>query len=216
MPFSFSALKQQLLTVDNTMKDLTRHLSSFSAPALSSFQQNDDLKAIKSRLIFLENGTIFSSFSVPFPPFDDTTALSLRMYDIVEELKLIESRMRGEGFVIVDNDFLSSLNTETWVAIHFKKGHYEYIVDAVSLFSFIPQSENKHSNDDLDEKSKATKLGLTSAQGKVFISLHNVLPAIFGSKDSDVLHLFPSLKTRDKWWSRDGTAGVNSVLRDNL
>ena len=68
------------------------------------------------------------------------------MDDIVEELKLIESRMRGEGFVIADNAFLSALDTETWAAIHFKKGHYEYIVDAVSLFSFMPQSEYKHSN----------------------------------------------------------------------
>ena len=105
MPFSFSALKQQLLTVDNTIKDLSRRLPSFSAPALSSFQQNDELKAIKSRLIFLENDTSFSSFSVPLPPFDDTIALSLRMDDIVEELTLIESRMGGEGFVIADNDF---------------------------------------------------------------------------------------------------------------
>ena len=59
-------------------------------------------------------------------------------------------------------------------------------------------------------------MSLTSSQGKVLASLHNVLPAIFGSKDSDALHPIPNLKTRDKWWSRGGTAGVNSVLRDNL
>lgn len=90
------------------------------------------------------------------------------------------------------------MDTETWAAIHFKKGHYEYIVDTVSLFSFMPQSEYKHSNDDLDEKSKAAKLGLTSAQGKVFAPLHNVFPAIFGSKDSGDLHPFLNLKARDK------------------
>ena len=37
--------------------------------------------------------------------------------------------MRGEGFVIADNAFLSALDTETWAAIHFKKGRYEYIVE---------------------------------------------------------------------------------------
>ena len=124
--------------------------------------------------------------------------------------------MRREGFVIADNAFLSTLDTETWAAIHFKKGRYEYIVDSVSLFSFMPQSEYKHSNDDLDEKAKAAKLGLTSAKGKIFASLHNVLPDFFGSKDRDALHAIPNLKTRDKWWSRGGTAGVNNVLRDNL
>ena len=79
-----------------------------------------------------------------------------------------------------------------------KKGHYEYIVDVLSLFSFILQSEYKHSNDDLDDKFKAVKFGLTSIQGKVLASLHNVLPEIFSSKDGDVLHPIPNLKTRDK------------------
>ena len=50
---------------------------------------------------------------------DDTTALSLRVDDIVENLKSIESHLRGEGFVIADKMFLSALDTEAWAAIHF-------------------------------------------------------------------------------------------------
>ena len=73
----------------------------------------------------------------------------------------------------------------------------------VSLLAFIPQSEYKHSNDDLGKKYKAVKFGLISTQGKVLASLHNVLPAIFSSKDGDVLHPIPNLKKRQimtSWW----------------
>ena len=159
------ALEQKLVTLDETLQDLSRRLPSISVgSSSSSSQQNDETKALQSRLTFLKNNASFSSSSSYLPSSsDDTISLSLRMDDIVEELKLIVSRMRGEGFVNADNTFLSALDNETWAAIHFKKGHYEYIVDAVSLFSFMPQSEYKHSNDDLDEKSKAAKLGLTNA-----------------------------------------------------
>lgn len=37
------------------------------------------------------------------------------MDDILEELKLIESCMRGKVFVITDNTFLSAFDTETWI-----------------------------------------------------------------------------------------------------
>lgn len=89
-------------------------------------------------------------------------------------------------------------------------------MDAVSLFAYMPTLKYKTANEDLDEKSKAKRLGLTSSQGKVLASLHNVLPKIFGSMGDDPSVPIPNLKTRDKWWSRGGTAGVSTVLRDNL
>ena len=74
----------------------------------------------------------------------------------------------------------------------------------------------KSSNDDLDEKSNAKRSGLTSAQGKVLASLHNVLPEIFGFIGDDPSVPIPNLKTRYKWWSRGGTTGISAILRDNL
>ena len=84
------------------------------------------------------------------------------------------------------------------------------------LLLFTSKSQYKYSNDDFDESSKTGKMGLTSAHGKVIASLHNAIPTIFGSKDSDAFHPFPNLKTHDKWLSCVGTARVNNILRDNL
>ena len=103
------------------------------------------------------------------------SALPHRVNGLAEELNLVKSWMRGEGFVIMDHAFLSMMYVETY----FRKGHFEYIIDAVSLFSFMSGIKYKSSNDDLDEKSKVKRLGLTSAQGKVLGSLHNVLPENF-------------------------------------
>ena len=55
----------------------------------------------------------------------------------MEELKLVESRMRGESFVIMDHTFLSMVNVETWSATYFRQGHFEYTIDDVSMFSFM-------------------------------------------------------------------------------
>ena len=48
-----SALEQKLVTLDNTLQDLSRRLPSFSAGAFSSFKQNDEIKFLQSRLTFL-------------------------------------------------------------------------------------------------------------------------------------------------------------------
>lgn len=48
--------------------------------------------------------------------------------------------MRGEDFVIVDNNVLSVLDAATWAAIHFNKYHNEYIVDVVSFVIHIIES----------------------------------------------------------------------------
>ena len=68
----------------------------------------------------------------------------------------------------------------------------------------------------MDEKSKAKLLGLTSTQGKVLASFHNALPDILGSIGDKPSVPISTLKTMDKWWSKDGTAENNDILRDNL
>ena len=65
----------------------------------------------------------------------------------MEELKLVESRMRGEGFVIMNHAIISMMDVETWSVTYFRQGHFKYIIDAVSLFSFILGIKYKSSND---------------------------------------------------------------------
>ena len=55
--------------------------------------------------------------------------------------------MRGEGFVIMNHAIISMMDVETWSATYFRQGHFEYIIDAVSLFSFILGIKYKSSND---------------------------------------------------------------------
>ena len=71
-------------------------------------------------------------------------------------------------------------------------------------------------NDDLDEKSKVKRLGLTSVQGKVLVSLHNLISEIVSSIGNDPSVPIPNLKTWDKWWSRSDTVGISVILLDNL
>ena len=82
--------------------------------------------------------------------------------------------MRGEGCIFVNNAFHSQMDTESWCRVHFVGGYFDYIVDAVSLFAFMPTLKYKTANDELDEKSNAKHLELTRSQGKVLASLHNI------------------------------------------
>ena len=111
--------------------------------------------------------------------------------------------MRGEGCIFVNNAFHSQMDTESWCRVHFVGGYFDYIVDAVSLFAFMPTLKYKTANDELDEKSKAKHLELTRSQGKVLASLHNILPEIFGSMGDDPSIPIINIKTRDKWLLRD-------------
>ena len=70
----------------------------------------------------------------------------------------------------------------------------------------MPSIKYKSTNDDLDEKSKFKRLGVMSLQGKVLASLHNVLPAIFGSIADDPLVPIPNFKTSGvvvEGWNRE-------------
>ena len=174
-----------------------------------------DLHALRDRVDSLEGR---SAVDLPSNTLEggDITELLVHVDGLAGEMRLMESRMRGEGYVLADNTFLSQLDTETWCRTFFANGHFEYVVDAVSLFAYMPTLKYKTANEDLDKKSKAKRLGLTSSQGNLLASLHNVLPEIFGSMGDDPSVPIPNLKTRHKWWSRGGTAGVSKVLRDNL
>ena len=55
--------------------------------------------------------------------------------------------MRGEGFVIMNHAIISMMDVETWSVTYFRQGHFKYIIDAVSLFSFILGIKYKSSND---------------------------------------------------------------------
>ena len=64
----------------------------------------------------LERGGLGGSSSTD--DLSQVAALSHRVDGLVEELKLVESRMRDEGFVIMDHAFLSMMDVETWSATY--------------------------------------------------------------------------------------------------
>ena len=84
----------------------------------------------------LERGGLGGSLTIDDP--SQVAALSRRVDGLMEELKLVESRMRGEGFVNMDHTFLSMMDVKTWSATYFRQGHFEYTIDAVSMLSFMP------------------------------------------------------------------------------
>ena len=77
---------------------------------------NDDLRVVLARLEVLERGGLGGSSSTD--DLSQVAALSHRVDGLVEELKLVESRMRDEGFVIMDDAFLSMMDVETWSATY--------------------------------------------------------------------------------------------------
>ena len=103
----------------------------------------------------------------------------------------------------MNNTFLSQMDTKSWCRVHFVGGYFDYIVDAVSLFAFMPTLRYETANDELDEKSEVKYLGLTRSQGKVLASLHNILPDFFGSMGDNPSIPVINIKTWDKWLSRD-------------
>ena len=46
--------------------------------------------------------------------------LLLPVDGLLEELKLVESRIKGEGFVIMDHAFLSIIDVKTWSVTYFR------------------------------------------------------------------------------------------------
>ena len=125
-----------------------------------------------------------------------------RVDELTGEMRLVESRMRGESYVLAGNAFFSQMGIESWCQVYFVRGPFKYVVDTVSLYSFTPTLKYKTTNDDLDEKSKAKRLKLTSSQGKALDLLHNVLPEIFGSMGFNPLIPIPNLNTRENGLSR--------------
>ena len=156
-----------------------------------------DIQALRDRVDSLEGLTAMNlpSYTLEGGGISD---LLVRVDTWAGKMRLVESRMRGEGYILADNAFLSLLNTETWCRTFFADGYFERVVDAVSIFAFISTLKYKTANVDFYEKSKAKRLGLTSSQGKVFALLHNVLPKIFGSIGDDPSVPIPNIKTQDK------------------
>jgi hypothetical protein len=145
-------------------------------------------------------------------------AMSRRIADLEDKIKLLENRVVGAGVQMGSFVFQSFDDLVKWVQTKVPKGRFGLFVDGHSFLEFFTLSGHVDTEVGTAAFSHSIKARFsTYVEAQLAMSFKNLFPAVFGKggsasmDDSDCL---PAITKGDKW--NNGSTGLHHQLMRNM